>query len=100
MLLATSVTISLFAFLSISDALILSTIPLLPPPDHFEEWYSDSLYIRSLAFAKAQIDGIFLLVLSTSYTLARFREKQKEHVLPDHLITGHREELSESESTE
>ncbi len=60
-----------FSFHAISRAVYWSSIPIGPPPIHFDEGYYDGLVVRSNDNFLAILHSFFLLLLSTSYTLAK-----------------------------
>ncbi|MGY5863881.1 MAG: hypothetical protein RTV41_04720 [Candidatus Thorarchaeota archaeon] len=69
--------IVLFSFLSISRAVYWSLTPIGPPPIHFDEGYYDGLVARSIDNSIAIHHSFLLLLLSTSYVLAKARIQDK-----------------------
>jgi hypothetical protein len=76
LLVIVSAVILFFAVPTIFEALRLSTMPISPPPEVWEEGYYDALYIRSWTSMKAQIDAIILFFLSISYVWIKLREER------------------------
>ena len=67
-----------FSIQSISRAVYWSSIPIGPPPIHFDEGYYDGLATRSIDNSLAIIHSFLLLLLSTSFVLAKARIQDKD----------------------
>ena len=44
--------------------------PLGPPPEIWEEWYYDVLYIRTMTYQRALFESLLFLLLSMSFVFA------------------------------
>lgn len=76
--LTAAIVIVIFSVLSITNAIAISAIPIGPPPVIWEEGYYDALAMRSLIYMRAEIESIYLLILSSSYTFMKFKETQSD----------------------